>query len=72
MIPFRDEFLSEDDLDLRNLSDEELIAWWNNWLALAQSSNPEDQNEYSHGVFCGMRLAPPVLSRERDMQIMKQ
>jgi hypothetical protein len=27
-----DEFLSEEDLDLRNLSEAELIAYWNQWL----------------------------------------
>lgn len=47
----RDEFLSEGDLDLRNLSQEELIAWWNLWLELAQATNDLDKALYSHGVF---------------------
>lgn len=47
----RDEFLSEEDLDLRNLSEEELIAYWNLWLDQAQATNDLDQNTYSHGVF---------------------
>ncbi|HEY4271226.1 MAG TPA: hypothetical protein VGM65_04415 [Candidatus Udaeobacter sp.] len=47
----RDEFLSEEDLDLRNLSEEELIAYWNLWLEQAQMTNDLDQNTYSHGVF---------------------
>ena len=47
----RDEFLSEEDLDLRNLSDEELIAYWNLWLAQAQATNDLDEALYSHGVF---------------------
>ena len=47
----RDEFLSEEDLDLRNLSEEELIAYWNLWLEQAQITNDVDQNTYSHGVF---------------------
>jgi hypothetical protein len=47
----RDAFLSEEDLDLRNLSDEELDAWWNLWLESAQSTNDMDVEEYSHGVF---------------------
>lgn len=54
MIPrtaIRDEFLSEEDLDLRNLTDEELIAYWNLWLEQAQSTNDTDANEYTHGVF---------------------
>ena len=35
----RDEFLSEEDLDLRNLSREELFAYWNAWLEQAQRTN---------------------------------
>jgi hypothetical protein len=47
----RDEFLSEEDLDLRNLSEEELHAWWNLWLEQAQATNDLDERAYSHGVF---------------------
>jgi hypothetical protein len=47
----RDEFLSEEDLDLRTMSEEELCAYWNLWLEQAQVSNDLDANEYSHGVF---------------------
>jgi hypothetical protein len=47
----RDEFLSEEDLDLRNLSEEELIAYWNLWLEQAQITNDLDDSTYSHGVF---------------------
>jgi hypothetical protein len=47
----RDEFLSEEDLDLRNLSEPELIAYWNAWLEQAQSTNDLDRYTYSHGVF---------------------
>ncbi|MSR64923.1 MAG: hypothetical protein EXS18_03980 [Verrucomicrobiae bacterium] len=47
----RDEFLSEEDLDLRNLSEEELLAYWNLWLHQAQATNDLDAREYSHGVF---------------------
>jgi hypothetical protein len=56
MNPMRDEFLSEEDLDLRNLSDEELEAVWNAWLEQAQSTNEADRLTYSHGVF---RHEPP-------------
>jgi hypothetical protein len=45
------EFLSEDDLELQNMSDEELYATWNHWLKLAQASNELDKDKYSHGVF---------------------
>ena len=51
MNALRDEFLSEEDLDLRNLSDEELIAYWNQWLEQAQATNAADEATYSHGVF---------------------
>lgn len=46
-----DHFLSEEDLDLRNLSWEELLAWWDLWLHQAQASNDRDEHLYSHGVF---------------------
>jgi hypothetical protein len=47
----RDEFLSEEDLDLRALSEAELHAWWDAWLRQAQATNAEDEHLYSHGVF---------------------
>jgi len=47
----RDEFLSEGDLDLPNLSEGELIAYWNLWLTQAQATNDLDEALYSHGVF---------------------
>jgi hypothetical protein len=51
MIEFRDEFLSEEDLDLQSLTDEELDAVWTAWLYQAQITNDEDRYTYSHGVF---------------------
>ncbi|PYQ62144.1 MAG: hypothetical protein DMF53_13770 [Acidobacteria bacterium] len=51
MTALSDEFLSEDDLDLRNLSQDELIAYWNLWLEQAQATNDLDEAFYSHGVF---------------------
>jgi hypothetical protein len=47
----RDEFLSEEDLDLENLSEQELVVYWNLWLRQAQASNDLDEGLYSHGVF---------------------
>jgi hypothetical protein len=47
----RDEFLSEEDLDLRNLTEAELQAWWLQWLWMAQATNDLDAGAYSHGVF---------------------
>lgn len=47
----KDEFFSEEDLDLQNLSWEELLAYWQLWLEQAQASNDLDEHTYSHGVF---------------------
>ena len=47
----RDEFLSEEDLDLRHMTDEELFAYWEMWLYQAQATNDLDEHTYSHGVF---------------------
>lgn len=47
----RDEFLSEEDLDLEDLSIEELDAYWKLWLTQAQGTNDVDRASYSHGVF---------------------
>ena len=59
-----DEFLSEEDLDLANLSWPELCAWWDLWLEQAQISNDEDEDEYSHGVFAIPRREWPEAVRE--------
>jgi hypothetical protein len=59
----RDAFLSDEDLDLRTLSDEELIAYWNLWLRQAQVSNDLDEADYSHGVF---ERDPAVPARRSD------
>ena len=47
--------LSEDDLNLKELSKKELLKWWDWWLREAQASNKEDEDRYSHGVFQLMR-----------------
>ncbi len=46
-----DKFLSEEDLDLQDLTEEELYAWWDLWLHQAQATNDLDERLYSHGVF---------------------
>ena len=51
MNELRDEFLSEEDLALKDLTDEELFAYWNLWLLQAQATNDLDEKTYSHGVF---------------------
>jgi hypothetical protein len=55
----RDEFLSEEDLDLRTMTDEELHAYWDLWLAEAQATNDLDRDTYSHGVFASAPGAAP-------------
>jgi hypothetical protein len=47
--------LSDDDLDLRDLSDEELALAWDLWFDLAQATNDDDP-PYTHGVFQTVRL----------------
>jgi hypothetical protein len=47
----RDEFLSEEDLDLATLSLSEVLAWWEIWFRQAQDTNDADEWIYSHGVF---------------------
>lgn len=60
----RDEFLSEEDLDLQNLSEDELIQYWNLWLEQAQSSNELDKYTYNHGVFMLLEtVVNPSLSK---------
>ena len=56
MSEIRDEFLSEEDLDLASMPYQELEAWWNSWIEQAQSTNEDDKYEYSHGVFSLMDL----------------
>ena len=45
--------LSEDDLNLRELTDEELDRAWDLWFDLAQTTNEWDP-PYTHGVFVGI------------------
>ena len=46
------QMLSEDDVDIRGLTPEELDAAWDLWFDLAQSTNDADL-PYTHGVFAG-------------------
>ena len=45
--------LSDDDMNLRDLSDEELNLAWDFWFDLAQATNEWDP-PYTHGVLVGM------------------
>ena len=47
----KDEFLSSEDLDLKNLTWDELLAYWQLWLEQAQATNDRDEFLYSHAVF---------------------
>jgi hypothetical protein len=47
--------LSEDDRNLRELSDEELALAWDLWFDLAQVTNDADP-PYTHGVFQRARM----------------
>ena len=46
------QMLSEDDVNLRSMSEEELEAAWDLWFDLAQETNAFDP-AYSHGVLVG-------------------
>jgi hypothetical protein len=48
--------LSEDDLDLAGMSDEELAAAWDLWFDLAQATNADDP-PWTHGVLVGIDAA---------------
>lgn len=56
-----DRFLSEEDLALRELSDEELILQWNLWLEQAQATNEQDRDEYAHSAF----MSPALFDRRQ-------
>jgi hypothetical protein len=45
--------LSEDDLNLRGMTEEELERAWDLWFDLAQSTNDSDP-PYAHGVFVNL------------------
>ena len=53
------QMLSEDDLNLRELSEEELERAWDLWFDLAQTTNDQDP-PYTHGVFMLAEQSPRV------------
>jgi hypothetical protein len=55
--------LSEDDLNLKDMTDEELAAAWDLWFDLAQSTNDFDP-PYTHGVF--VPLEPDLARRPAE------
>ncbi len=58
------QLLSEDDLNLRDMTDEELAAAWELWFELAQSTNDDDP-PYTHGVFQAVSKQPERVSGSR-------
>jgi hypothetical protein len=46
--------LSEDDLSLQGMSEEELALAWDLWFDLAQTTNESDP-PYTHGVFVNLQ-----------------
>lgn len=61
------EMLSEDDLNLKDMTDEELGRAWDLWFTLAQATNDFDP-PYTHGVFVLSHLdpEPPPAEAEAD------
>ncbi len=53
------ELLSEDDLNLKDMTPEELNRAWNLWFDLAQATNDSDPL-YTHGVFVLWDRLPEV------------
>ena len=51
------EMLSEDDLNLRQMTPEELALAWDLWFDLAQATNDFDP-PYTHGSFILCQLPP--------------
>ena len=49
------QMLSEDDLNIRGMTREELDLAWDLWFDLARSTNDADP-PYTHGVFAGSDL----------------
>ena len=56
------QMLSEDDVNLRLMSEEELDAAWDLWFDLAQETNAFDP-AYAHGVLVGWKPGPPRPTR---------
>ncbi|HEV7506965.1 MAG TPA: hypothetical protein VGS07_18895 [Thermoanaerobaculia bacterium] len=54
------EMLSEDDLNLKDMTPEELDLAWDLWFDLAQATNDFDP-PYTHGVFILCEPLPPKL-----------
>ncbi|HVT15129.1 MAG TPA: hypothetical protein VHQ90_02970 [Thermoanaerobaculia bacterium] len=54
--------LSEDDLNLKEMTPDELDLAWDLWFDLAQATNAYDP-PYTHGVFVLCHASPPPVER---------
>jgi len=52
-------FLSEEDLDLQNLSREEITVVWCAWFDASQATNMMDADHFSHACF-GETMPEPI------------
>jgi hypothetical protein len=57
--------LSDDDRNLREMSDDELAAAWDLWFDLAQTTNDADP-PWTHGVFAGVRAFEQLLPHSSE------
>ena len=63
-----DEFLSEEDLGLKSMTDAKMYAYWNAWLEQAQITNDADAHTYSHGVFLHEPKAEEDSGKKRETE----
>jgi hypothetical protein len=54
--------LSDDDVNLANMSEEELEAAWDLWFDLAQATNDADP-PYTHGVLAYVAISDTTQAR---------
>jgi len=57
--------LSDDDLNLKEMTDEELAAAWDLWFDLAQTTNDDDP-PYTHGVFVNLSWEDLALKGDEE------
>jgi len=60
--------LSDDDVNLVELSDDELDLAWELWFDLAQSTNDADP-PYTHGVFATVAIAGPSAVNQHERRL---
>jgi len=65
------DMLSEDDLNLGEMTDEELARAWDLWFDLAQTTNESDP-PYTHGVFVGAEADTVASASSRPLVDQRQ